>query len=203
MSVGLLWTRDSENERRQQTLLKRALELDLSTLWTTILWTLWVIYWVDLGDRAVRSEGRPGRQIIRRSKETGESDKRVVFPKMEIFPSFDLVVDPFTRTLYWTSTNTINVTRLGDEDVIAMGPLMVGGANDKPRFLALHAEKQLLVVTMEGGVEHGGRRGQDGDLQPPHTSQRGDCQHEPGRNQISVSRLWFLIFWKIAGGQIQ
>ena len=94
MSVGLLWTHDQENERRQQTLLKRALELDLSTLWTTILWTLWVIYWVDLGDRAVRSEGRPGRQIIRRSKETGESDKRVVFPKMEIFPSFDLVVDP-------------------------------------------------------------------------------------------------------------
>ena len=160
MSVGLLWTRDSENERRQQTLLKRALELDLSTLWTTILWTLWVIYWVDLGDRAVRSEGRPGRQIIRRSKETGESDKRVVFAKMEIFPLFDLVVDPFTRTLYWTSTNTntINVTRLGDEDVIAMGPLMVGGANDKPRFLALHAEKQLLVVTMEGGVEEGGAR---------------------------------------------
>ena len=107
---------------------------------------------MDLGDRAVRSEGRPGRQIIRRSKETGESDKRVVFSKMEIFPSFDLVVDPFTRTLYWTSTNTntINVTRLGDEDVIAMGPLMLGGANDKPRFLALHAEKQLLVVTMEG-----------------------------------------------------
>ena len=115
---------------------------------------------MDLGDRAVRSEGRPGRQIIRRSKETGESDKRVVFSKMEIFPSFDLVVDPFTRTLYWTSTNTntINVTRLGDEDVIAMGPLMVGGANDKPRFLALHAEKQLLVVTMEGGGEEGGAR---------------------------------------------
>ena len=41
---------------------------------------------------------------------------------MEIFPSFDLVVDPFTRTLYWTSTNTntINVTRLGDEDVTAI-----------------------------------------------------------------------------------
>ena len=41
---------------------------------------------------------------------------------MEIFPAFDLVVDPFTRTLYWTSTNTntINVTRLGDEDVTAI-----------------------------------------------------------------------------------
>ena len=81
-----------------------------------------------IGDRAVRSEGRPGRQIIRRSKETGESDKRIVFPKMEIFPLFDLVVDPFTRTLYWTFTNTnaINVTRLGDEDVTAIDPLMGG-----------------------------------------------------------------------------
>ena len=66
--------------------------------------TKWLLEWpsqvqCDLEDRAVRSEGRPGRQIIRRSKETGESDKRVVFSKMEIFPSFDLVVDPFTRTL--------------------------------------------------------------------------------------------------------
>jgi len=117
-----------------------------------------IIYWVDLG--AVRSEGRPGRQIIRRSKETGDSDKLGVFAKMEKFPPFDLVIDPFTRTLYWTSANTnaINVTRLDPEELSHIGPLMIGGINDKPRLLALHAEKQLLVVTMSGGVEEGGAR---------------------------------------------
>ena len=110
-----------------------------------------MIYWVDHG----RGEERPGRQIIRRARDTGDSDRLGLFEKTDRFLPFDLVINPFTRTLYWTcaNTNTVNVTRLGGgDDLASIGPLMVGGEEDRPRLLALHAEKELLFVTMSGGV---------------------------------------------------
>ena len=104
-----------------------------------------MIYWVDHG----RGE-QPARQVIRRARE-----------RQERFLPFDLAIDPFTRSFYWTcaNTNTINVTRLGRE-LVPLGPIMLGGTMDRSRFIAIHPTRQMLYVSMAGEFsgEEGGAR---------------------------------------------
>ena len=105
-----------------------------------------MIYWVDHG----RGE-QPARQVIRRSRDTGMVDRVQLFDRQDRFLPYDLVVDPWTQTLYWTcaNTNTINATRLG-EKLRPLGPVLVGGDELQPRLLALHPPSQQLVVSMAG-----------------------------------------------------
>ena len=105
-----------------------------------------MIYWVDHG----RGE-QPARQVIRRSRDTGIVDRVQLFDRQDRFLPYDLVVDPWTQTLYWTcaNTNTINATRLG-EKLRPLGPVLVGGDELQPRLLALHPPSQQLVVSMAG-----------------------------------------------------
>jgi len=115
-----------------------------------------MIYWVDHG----RGE-QPARQVIRRARDTGISDRVQMFDRQERFLPFDLAIDPFTRSLFWTcaNTNTINVTRLGRE-LMPLGPILVGGTMDRPRFIAVHPGRQVLYVSMAGEFsgEEGGAR---------------------------------------------
>lgn len=115
-----------------------------------------MIYWVDHG----RGE-QPARQVIRRARDTGLTDRLQMFDRQERFLPFDLAIDPFTRSLYWTcaNTNTINVTRLGRE-MVPLGPIMMGGTMDRPRFIAIHPTRQMLYVSMAGEFsgEEGGAR---------------------------------------------
>ena len=113
-----------------------------------------MIYWVDHG----RGE-QPARQVIRRSRDTGMVDRVQLFDRQDRFLPYDLVVDPWTQTLYWTcaNTNTINATRLGDE-LRPLGPVLVGGDEIQPRLLALHPPSQQLVVSMAGELGGAGAR---------------------------------------------
>ena len=115
-----------------------------------------MIYWVDHG----RGE-QPARQVIRRARDTGLTDRLQMFDRQERFLPFDLAIDPFTRSLYWTcaNTNTINVTRLGRE-LVPLGPIMLGGTMDRSRFIAIHPTRQMLYVSMAGEFsgEEGGAR---------------------------------------------
>jgi len=115
-----------------------------------------MIYWVDHG----RGE-QPARQVIRRARDTGLTDRLQMFDRQERFLPFDLTIDPITRSLYWTcaNTNTINVTRLGRE-LVPLGPIMRGGPLDRPRFIVVHPNRQMLYVSMAGEFsgEEGGAR---------------------------------------------
>ena len=106
-----------------------------------------MIYWIDQGKR-----DQPSRQIIRRSSDTGETDRLDAFEKADKFVPFDIVIDPFTQLMYWTceQTNSINVTRLVGLELNALGPLFIGGGSSLPRFLAINPKKQLLFVSMSG-----------------------------------------------------
>lgn len=106
-----------------------------------------MIYWIDQGKKE-----QPARQVIRRSLDTGETDKLGLFEKADKFVPFDMVIDPYTQLLYWTceNTNSINVTRLTGKDLNPLGPLLVGGGSSLPRFLAINPRKQLLFVSMSG-----------------------------------------------------
>ena len=113
-----------------------------------------MIYWVDHG----RGE-QPARQVIRRSRDTGLVDRVQLFDRQDRFLPYDLVVDSWTQTLYWTcaNTNTINATRLGDK-LRPLGPVLVGGDEIQPRLLALHPPTQQLVVSMAGELGGAGAR---------------------------------------------
>lgn len=106
-----------------------------------------MIYWIDQGKRE-----QPSRQIIRRSRDTGETDRLGLFDKADKFVPYDIVIDPYTQLLYWTCehTNSINVTRLVGSDLTPLGPLFVGGGSSFPRLLAINPRKQLLFVSMSG-----------------------------------------------------
>jgi len=110
------------------------------------------IYWIDQGKRGEQ----PSRQSIRRSLDTGETDRLDSFDKMSsgsggLFP-YDIVIDPYTQLLYWScvQTNSINVTRLIGNDSIPLGPLYIGGGRNLPRHLAVNPKQQLLFVAMSG-----------------------------------------------------
>ena len=110
-----------------------------------------MIYWVDHG-----TGEQPDRQVIRRARDTGLTDRLQMFDRQELL-GFNLAIDPFTRSLYWTyaNTNTINVTRLGSE-LVPLGPIMMGGTMDRPRFIAT---RQMLYVSMTGDFS-----GEEGEL---------------------------------------
>lgn len=61
----------------------------------------------------------------------------VVIPNQsEMHQPFDIAIDPYSRTIYWTCTNqnVINITRL---DMTAVG-VVVSGENEKPRSIVLN-----------------------------------------------------------------
>ena len=106
-----------------------------------------MIYWVDHG----RGE-QPARQVIRRARDTGGADRIPLFERSgDRHLPYDLVIDPYSRTLYWTcaNTNTINATRLGEE-LAPLGALVVGGPGEQPRLLALHPARQQLYISLAG-----------------------------------------------------
>ena len=114
-----------------------------------------MIYWVDHG----KGGEQPARQVIKRSRDTGETDKLGLFEKMDKFLPFDIAIDPYTQLLYWTceKSNTINVTRINGGDMKPLGPLLVGGAEDLPRLLAIFPRRQILFVSMSGEAAGGAR----------------------------------------------
>lgn len=58
---------------------------------------------------------------------------------------FDLAVDPYSGLLYWSCAlgDTINVTRLSNGS--ALGGVVRGAPGEKPRNIALHPEKGLVL----------------------------------------------------------
>jgi len=112
-----------------------------------------MIYWVDQG----RGD-QPARQVIRRSTDEGDTQ---MFDRLDKFQPFDLVIDPTSRSLFWScmETNTINVTRVGS-DLVPVGSIMAGNDGRRPRFLALHPTAQQLFfsVARERSADEGGDR---------------------------------------------
>uniref|UniRef100_T1J651 EGF-like domain-containing protein n=1 Tax=Strigamia maritima TaxID=126957 RepID=T1J651_STRMM len=92
------------------------------------------IYWID---------GRT--QTIRRVLDNGTSVATIVPNSGDTFQPFDIAIDPFTRTLYWScaKNNVINVTRL---DMTSIG-VIVGGVDQKPRSIVIHPMKGLIFWT--------------------------------------------------------
>jgi low density lipoprotein receptor-related protein 5/6 len=118
-----------------------------------------MIYWVDHG----RGE-QPARQVIRRARDTGGIDRVQLFDRADRFLPYDLVINPYSQTLYWTcaNTNTINATRLGAV-LVPLGPVLVGGPADQPRLLAIHPGRQTLYVSMAG--EYTGEEAEGGRIE--------------------------------------
>ncbi|XP_068117072.1 low-density lipoprotein receptor-related protein 5 [Hyperolius riggenbachi] len=97
-----------------------------------------LIYWVD------------GRQnIIKRAKDDGTEPLVVVSTpnqsQTQEKQPHDLCIDVYSRALYWTceTTNSINVHKLTGEYV----GVVLRGENDKPRALALNAERGYMYFT--------------------------------------------------------
>ena len=63
--------------------------------------------------------------------------------------------------MFWScaDTNTVNVTRLG-QDLVTLGPIMTGGQARRPRFLAIHPpdQKLFLSVAESSSGQEGGTR---------------------------------------------
>lgn len=66
-------------------------------------------------------------------------------PGSEVEP-YDIAIDPYARTLYWTCTHTnvINVTRID----VARSPIgvILSASGFKPRSIVLYPEKGSVVV---------------------------------------------------------
>ena len=66
--------------------------------------------------------------------------------------------------MFWSclNTSTINVTRLGAFELMSVGPILTGGEDRRPRFLAIHPPDQKLFVSVAGEYlvpgEEGGSR---------------------------------------------
>ncbi|XP_048242332.1 low-density lipoprotein receptor-related protein 6-like isoform X1 [Haliotis rufescens] len=91
------------------------------------------IYWID------------GRQKnIKRAHDNG-TKLEVVVPNQnnKQFIPFDLAIDPYSRTIYWTCNNVINVTRLNMKPV----GVIVSANNIKPRSIVLHPERGYMYWT--------------------------------------------------------
>uniref|UniRef100_W5KCE8 Low density lipoprotein receptor-related protein 5 n=1 Tax=Astyanax mexicanus TaxID=7994 RepID=W5KCE8_ASTMX len=88
-----------------------------------------LIYWVD------------GRQNIRRARDDGSQAATVVSPgpTQQTKQPYDLSLDPFSRTVYWTceTTNTINIQRMDGQTV---GEVLRDDL-DKPRAILVNGEK--------------------------------------------------------------
>ncbi|KAG8563697.1 hypothetical protein GDO81_016176 [Engystomops pustulosus] len=97
-----------------------------------------LIYWVD------------GRQnIIKRAKDDGTQPLVVVSTpnqsqSVEKQPH-DLSIDVYSRTLYWTceATNSIHVKRISGDYI----GTVLSGEHDKPRAIALNAERGYMYFT--------------------------------------------------------
>ncbi|XP_059148486.1 low-density lipoprotein receptor-related protein 6-like isoform X2 [Physella acuta] len=95
------------------------------------------IYWV---------EGK--QKIIKRAHDNGTMITTVVNDPENSFQPFDIAIDPYGRTLYWTCSahNVINVTRL---DVVRspIGIVLAASTNFKPRSIVLYPEKGKMFFT--------------------------------------------------------
>ncbi|XP_005110515.1 low-density lipoprotein receptor-related protein 6 isoform X2 [Aplysia californica] len=95
------------------------------------------IYWI---------EGR--QKTIKRAHDNGTMTSVVVNEPKNVFQPFDIAVDPYARTLYWTCTsnNVINVTRI-DAFRSPIGVIMQSSGGFKPRSLVLYPEKGKMFFT--------------------------------------------------------
>ena len=111
-----------------------------------------LIYWIDYG-----SKRRDTSKIsIKRAFTNGTLlDRFLEGTKETTFQPHDLAVDPVSRVLFWTctETNSLNMTRLDQEQhsnngnsnleaLIRFGSTIVGGQDgSKPRSIAVHPLK--------------------------------------------------------------
>ncbi|KAG7162923.1 Low-density lipoprotein receptor-related protein 6-like 3 [Homarus americanus] len=94
-----------------------------------------LVYWVD---------GRVGS--LRRAHHNGTRGEVFVSNSLEKIYPYDIVVDPFTRVLFWSCArnNIINVTKLDGTEV---GGIIGHEGEDQPRSLAVHPVLGLLFFT--------------------------------------------------------
>ncbi|BFZ05153.1 hypothetical protein BsWGS_08192 [Bradybaena similaris] len=95
------------------------------------------IYWV---------EGR--QKIIKRAHDNGTMVTTVVNDPENAFQPYDIAIDPYARTLYWTCTsnNVINVTRI-DVARSPIGVILSPASGFKPRSIVLYPEKGKMYFT--------------------------------------------------------
>ncbi|KAK7490751.1 hypothetical protein BaRGS_00017980, partial [Batillaria attramentaria] len=93
------------------------------------------IYWV---------EGR--QKIIKRAHDNGTSVEVMLNNPSGKFQPYDIAIDPYSRTLYWTCSvnNVVNVTRL---DMTPVGVVLQAPNNFKPRSIALFPERGYMFFT--------------------------------------------------------
>ncbi|XP_061406856.1 low-density lipoprotein receptor-related protein 6-like [Lethenteron reissneri] len=93
-----------------------------------------LIYWV---------EGRQG--TIRRAREDGTQLWTLVAAWGGGSQPFDLSLDVYSRSIYWTceSTNVVNVTRLDGRPV----GVVLGGGADRPRSIVVNPERGYMYIT--------------------------------------------------------
>lgn len=79
--------------------------------------------------------------MIKRCHENGSNLNIIVGNNGNTFNLYDLALDPFSRLLFWScsETDTINVTRLTNNSF--QGSIFRNIDGEKPRNLALHPEK--------------------------------------------------------------
>ncbi|GFO50674.1 low-density lipoprotein receptor-related protein 6 [Plakobranchus ocellatus] len=95
------------------------------------------IYWV---------EGR-GQKVIKRAHDNGTMMTTVVTDPNIVRQPYDIAVDPFARTIYWTCTaNVINVTRI-DVPKSPIGVILQAENGFIPRSLAIYPEKGKMYFT--------------------------------------------------------
>ncbi|GFR86359.1 low-density lipoprotein receptor-related protein 6 [Elysia marginata] len=95
------------------------------------------IYWV---------EGR--QRVIKRAHDNGTMMTTVISDADNTFQPYDIAVDPYARTIYWTCNikDVINVTRI---DVLKapIGVIVQSESDFKPRSLVIYPEKGKIFFT--------------------------------------------------------
>ncbi|XP_013065627.2 low-density lipoprotein receptor-related protein 6-like [Biomphalaria glabrata] len=94
------------------------------------------LYWIE------------GKHKIRRAYDNGTKISTFVTDSENVFQPYDIAIDPYARTLYWTCQvkDVINVTRIGNVS-IPIGVIMPSSPSFKPRSLVLYPEKGKLYFT--------------------------------------------------------
>ncbi|RUS74219.1 hypothetical protein EGW08_018025 [Elysia chlorotica] len=95
------------------------------------------IYWI---------EGR--QKVIKRAHDNGTMMDTVVSDADNTFQPYDIAVDPYARTIYWTcnENDVINVTRI-DRLKSPIGVIMQSEGDFKPRSLVIYPEKGRMYFT--------------------------------------------------------